>query len=217
MGEFMNTATISLVISIVSIGLSAGTFWWTGLRRGSLKITRPSIVFFGYDGSNAKVFLRCLLYSSSARGQLIEHMFVRIAGPQSERLFTFWGYGETKALSAGSGLFVSQTGIALNHHFVSSVHDEPYLFAAGCYTIEVMAKVIPRRRPITLQNIAIELTDDQAFSLADRKGILFERDPIAGTFKGQAGPDPTDQLAVEVDRVMGEIRMAEWARTGGNS
>lgn len=212
----MSSGSISLVISILSITLSAGTFWWNVLRRGALKATRPSIVFFGYDGSTAKVFVRSLLYSTGARGQLVEHMWVRIRKPDPEQLFTFWGYGERNALMPGSGLFVSPTGIALNHHFVQSAHDPKYIFGEGRYEIEIMAKVVSQSRPIRLSLVELDVTEEQPFAILARNGILFERDPVRGTFKGQAGPDPTNDSALDNDRVASDVAsdigMFEWLR-----
>jgi hypothetical protein len=71
-----------------------------------------AVIFFGYDSSPRlpKIFLRTLLYSTSARGQVVEAMYVKLCQNGSERTFRFWGYGETNKRSPGSGLFVGQTG-----------------------------------------------------------------------------------------------------------
>lgn len=74
-------------------------------------MTRPNIVFFGFDDvpkTTAKIFLRTLLYSTAARGQVIEGMFVKLLHEGSEQVFSFWGYGETKQLVPGSGLYVGR-------------------------------------------------------------------------------------------------------------
>ncbi len=42
----------------------------------------------------------------------------------------------------GSGLFVSPTGIALDHHFVQSAQDPKYIFGEGRYEIEIMTRVV---------------------------------------------------------------------------
>ncbi|MBO9499541.1 MAG: hypothetical protein J7483_08810 [Novosphingobium sp.] len=173
-------------------------------------MTPPSVVFFGHDGDTPKVFVRCLLYSTSTRGQLVQHMYASVKHGDETRLFTFWGYGEANALSAGSGLFVSKNGIALNHHFVMSVHAEPYSFEPGHYSVEIFAKVVRGRRPVSLGITEIDLSPDQAKDLRDRRGILFERDPIADTFKGEARPDPTNRRAVAADRAMREIEARDW-------
>ncbi|MBL7507898.1 hypothetical protein INQ20_26675, partial [Escherichia coli] len=66
---------ISVPISIASLAVSVGTFWLVLLRRGRLAMTMPTIVFFGHDivpKPTPKIFLRTLLYSTAAQGQVVE-------------------------------------------------------------------------------------------------------------------------------------------------
>lgn len=72
---------ISLIISIVALAISGATFWLTRLKKGIVKMTRPTIIFFGPDGGGErhnKVFIRTLLYSTSDRGQYVQNMFIRL-------------------------------------------------------------------------------------------------------------------------------------------
>ena len=97
-------ALLGVVISIISLSVSAAAFWFTWLRRGRLAMTKPTLIFFGYDAEprlSPKVFLRTLLYSTSARGQVIEAMYVKLCHAGSEQIFSFWGYGETKNSHTG--------------------------------------------------------------------------------------------------------------------
>ena len=110
----------------------------------------------------AKIFLRTLLYSTSARGQVVEAMYVKLSQNGSEQTFSFWGYGETNKLTPGSGLFVAQTGIALNHHFVLSVHHTGYQFVDGPYSTVVFARVVGRSTPIKLDAISLTLSKAHA-------------------------------------------------------
>jgi hypothetical protein len=137
---------ISISISLISLTISLGTFWLT-IARGKLKMTKPTIIFFGFDTvpkPTPKVFLRTLLYSTAIRGQVIEGMYAKVRRNNNERIFSFWGYTETEKLSPGSGLHVSQTGLAANHHFVLSVHEDDYRFEPGAYEIDVIADVVGR-------------------------------------------------------------------------
>lgn len=62
---------ISIPISLVSLAISLGTFWLAFMDRGRLKMTKPTIVFFGFDEvpkPTPKVFLRTMLYSTATRG-----------------------------------------------------------------------------------------------------------------------------------------------------
>jgi hypothetical protein len=55
---------MALTISIVSLIISGLTFWLTRIWKGSLKMTRPSIIcFVGQNGGDEpKVFVRILLF-----------------------------------------------------------------------------------------------------------------------------------------------------------
>ena len=137
-------AILGVVISVMSFTVSVAALWFTWLRRGRLSMTKPTLIFFGYDTEprlTPKVFLRTLLYSTSARGQVIEAMHVKLCRAGSEQIFSFWGYGETKNITPGSGLFVGPTGVALNHHFVLSVQHPDYQFDAGPYSVLVFGEL----------------------------------------------------------------------------
>ncbi|NWM20101.1 hypothetical protein GY646_24860, partial [Escherichia coli] len=78
-------------------------------------------------------------------------------------------------LSAGSGLYISRAGLAANHHFVLSVHEDEYRFEPGDYAITVYARVVGRRKPLKLSSISITLNDELAAELRLQRGVLFER------------------------------------------
>lgn len=182
-------ATVSVIIAVLSFCISIVTAWLTLFRRGRLAMTKPTIVFFGFDNvpkTTAKVFLRALLYSTAIRGKVIEGMFAKVRRDEDEQTFGFWGYGETGKLSPGSGLYVGQTGIAANHHFVLSVHQPEYEFKAGDYVVEVYARVVGRKRPMKLTEVAVTVTDEQAAVLADQDGVLFESSTDGRTYVGHA-------------------------------
>jgi hypothetical protein len=173
----------SLLISILSLAISATTVWLTLFRRGRLAMTQPNVVFFGFDRTpevTAKVFLRTLLYSTANRGQVIESMFVKVHQGDSVRVFSFWGCGETNQLVPGSGLYVGQQGIALNHHFVWSLHEQPYEFEPGEYRIEVFARIVGQPAPHRLAEVRLALSENQAAQLLGREGVLFEAQPTGG-------------------------------------
>ena len=181
---------ISISIAVTSLVISLGTFWLAFVHRGRLAMTKPTIVFFGYDTvpkPTPKVFLRTLLYSTARRGQVVEGMYARVRHGEDERVFSFWGYGETEKLSAGSGLHVSRGGLAANHHFVLSVHEEDYRFKPGTHEIEVIADVVGRRKPVILSVIKLSVSDELATALQRQEGVLFER-MIGGAYEGHARP-----------------------------
>ena len=177
---------ISIPISIVSLIISTITFWIVFLRRGRLKMTKPTVVFFGFDHApktTAKVFIRTLLYCTAARGAAIEGMYVKIKGGGSEAVFSFWGYGETEKLTVGSGLHISQSGFSANHHFVSSVHNDDFEFKSGEYQIEIFAREVGRRKPTRLGSVKVDLSDQLSAVLSCHEGVLFEK-TMEGNFVG---------------------------------
>ena len=159
-------------------------------------MTKPTIIFFGYDmvpRPTPKVFMRTLLYSTANRGQIIEGMFAKLSCGDSKQVFGFWGYGETGTLTAGSGLHVSRTGLAANHHFVLSVHENKYHFEPGDYAIDVFANVVGREVAVYLSTIRLTLTSDLAAALARYEGVLFER-RIGGEYEGYERDRDSDQM-----------------------
>jgi hypothetical protein len=168
---------ISIAISLISLGISFTTLWITLLRRGRLRMTKPTIVFFGYDFEPrvaAKIFLRTLLYSTSARGKVIEGMYAKLEHAGSVETFSFWGYGETNEITPGSGLYVGKDGVAANHHFVLSMDRPPYEFTAGRYTVKVFARLVGKHKPLKLSDIEIGLRDELVAALSQHNGVLFE-------------------------------------------
>lgn len=186
-------ALLGVVISVFSLGVSATTMYFTWLRRGQLAMTKPTLVFFGYDAVPKiipKVFLRTLLYSTSPQGKMIEHMYAKLIRDGTEKVFGFWGYGPDKQLTAGGSLFVGQTGVSAYHHFVLSVHDSGYEFGAGEYTIQVFVRQAGRAEAMLLSEIKLTLDREQAEALAKRIGIIFELEPATQTYLGHARKRP---------------------------
>ncbi len=77
----MNMEQVSLSISLLALAIVAATFWLTSVKKGSVRMTKPTVIFFGPDGRGSdsnKIFICTLLYSTSAKGQYIENMYVRL-------------------------------------------------------------------------------------------------------------------------------------------
>ncbi|CAE6724628.1 hypothetical protein [Paraburkholderia nemoris] len=177
----------SSIISLMSFAVSTSTMYFAWLRRGRLSMTNPALVFFGFDAvpkSTAKIFLRTLLYSTAAKGQVIESMYATLLRDGVEQTFSFWGYGETSNLTPGSGLYVGQAGVTVNHHFVLSVHQPAYEFVAGDYTIEVFARLVGKSAPIRLSQITVAVDSQHAAALQGQAGVLFELQPDSGFYIG---------------------------------
>ena len=180
---------ISIVIAGLALGVSIYTLWVTSLQKGRLAMTKPTIVFFGHDTAPRtvpKVFIRALLYSTGVKGHVIETMYATLAWDGVTQTFGFWGYAETTEISPGSGLYVSQTGVAANHHFVLSVHQADYVFTAGRYSVRVYARLVGKDTPACLADFALTVAEAQAGEIAKGRGVLFELSPEDAEYRGYA-------------------------------
>jgi len=129
--------TISVTISILALCMSALTAWLTLLRRGTVKMIQPTVIYFGPDGPRTReepalpmVFLRTLLFATSKRGRVVESMHVALARSETQQNFNIWVYGDDR-LVRGSGLFVGETGVAVNHHFLTPRDGGSFRFTEG--------------------------------------------------------------------------------------
>jgi hypothetical protein len=136
---------ISLVISIIALTISGATFWLTKLKKGIVKMTRPTIIFFGPDGGGErhnKVFIRTLLYCTSERGQYVQNMFIRLQRGETVQNFNVWVYDNNGGLVRGSGLFINKSGVACNHHFLLPKDGSGFLFLSGDYVLQVYVETV---------------------------------------------------------------------------
>lgn len=168
---------IALIVSIVNA-------WLTLLRTGDLRMTQPTVVFFGPDGGRGdgekprlKVFLRTLLYSTSRRGQTVESMHVSLQRAESKQNFSIWVYGDDH-LARGSGIHVGLDGVACNHHFLLPEDGADFKLLPGRYTVRVFAKRVLDREPRQLAELALSISESQAKELDnDNAGIYFDWGP----------------------------------------
>lgn len=143
------------------MGVSLFTLWFTILRRGTIRSTHPAFIALRYDFVNkafpqAKIFLRTLLFSTGKRGRVVESLFLRVREGEHQTEFSFWGMGD-KDLVRGSGLLVSETGVVTNHHFNPLDADELFMFKPSTYSIELVAKLLGRRKLMSLWRIPLQI------------------------------------------------------------
>ena len=139
---------LATAISLLALGVSGLTAWLTLFRRGTVQMTQPMVIFFGPDGPDhsgtspsSKVFLRTLIFSTAKRGRVIESMYLTLTRNESRQNFNIWIYG-TETLVRGSGLYVDETGMATNHHFLLPEDETNFVFSEGSHTIDVRAKLL---------------------------------------------------------------------------
>lgn len=170
---------LAFAISAIALCVSILTAWLTLLRRGRLKMTRPTVIFFGPDGGDGppKVFLRTLLYCTSKRGRVIENMFVRVRRGETKQNFNIWVY-DNGSLVRGSGLFVGDQGIAANHHFLLPADGTSFSFLAGTYEVDVFVSCVGDHGPRLLHTARLTLSIDSARKLDDKtSGAYFDWGP----------------------------------------
>lgn len=71
-----------------------------------------------------------LLFSTSKRGRVIESMHVKLSRNETHQNFNIWVHGDEK-LVRGSGLYVGETGVAANHHFLAPRDNNGFQFGEG--------------------------------------------------------------------------------------
>jgi hypothetical protein len=177
------SAPISLIVSVLALATSGATAWLTLFRRGTIRMTQPTVIYFGPDsseepGAPSKVFLRTLLYSTAKRGQIVESMFVKVRRAESAQTFNIWVYGED-SLARGSGLYVGENGIVCNHHFLLPEDGNRFDFLPGEYKVDVYASRVASARPILLLSVTgLVLSDQAALQLQDKEsGVYFDWGP----------------------------------------
>jgi hypothetical protein len=184
---------VALIVSTLALGVSIATAWVTLFRRGMLHMTQPMLVGFLYDlpEQEPKVFLRTMLYTTGKRGYIVEALYLKVRCGESMQLFSFWMYGETKALMIGSGLRVGEDGVSSNHHFLPPKDAVSFAFIAGEYVIDVYAQIVNRRSPVLLSTVKLSLAQDLAVALHDPiKGVLFVWDPQSQCYRGHISSGP---------------------------
>ncbi|UFN50717.1 hypothetical protein LPC08_08930 [Roseomonas sp. OT10] len=166
-------------------------------------MTKPTTIYFGPDGgelreSKNKIYLRTLLYTTGKRGRIIENMFVRIKHRETAQNFSVWVHGDTN-LVRGSGLYVPETGVLANHHFLLQGQQESFNFSHGIYSVEIYVTYMGQRKSYLLMQIQLNLTIELAHELKkmDGKGVYFDWSPDNQTYYSHSkSPPPKPKLPV---------------------
>jgi hypothetical protein len=164
---------LALVISVLALATSGVTMWLTLLRRGSIKMTRPSQIHFALLPA-PQILIRTLLFSTAKRGRVIESMHVTVQNDETRQNFNIWVSGEEK-LSRASGLYVGESGVVVSHYFMVP-HDQKHTgFSAGTYRLEVFAKLVDEDRSRSMWSQTLHITNEQGIALKEVPcGIYFD-------------------------------------------
>lgn len=168
--------------------ISGTVAWLSVLRRGKVRMTKPTIVCLGvgYEDQKVipKIFLRTLLYCTAKRGIIVENMFTNIHRGVSWQTFSIWAYRD-KDLVRGSGVYVGMEGVALEHHF-HPLEDSDFTFSPGDYLIEVFALTVGSKRLLKLAEINLTLTERETSLIASREGFVwFDWEPNLRSYTPQ--------------------------------
>lgn len=198
------TDPIAVTVAIVALAISATTAWLTLFRRGTVKMTQPTVIFFGPDSPRSrddapspKIYLRSLLFSTSKRGRVIESMHVALCRNETHQNFNIWVYGDEK-LVRGSGLFVGETGVSANHHFLTPKDGSTFRFTEGTYRVEVFAHLLGDLDRKLLFAQTLEIKREVAIALEEPgTGVYFDWGPDSSRYlthveKRSPSPDPED-------------------------
>lgn len=198
---------ITACLSVLSLTVSAITAWLTLFRGGTVKMTQPTVVFLGPDsgGDRAKIYLRTLLYATSKRGRIIEGMYAKVRSGESTQNFNVWVYGE-RDLARGSGLFVGESGVTYNHHFLLP-KNATFTFSHTEYVIEVYANLVGSHGPHLLHRLTLAMPPEHAVQMRDSMaGVFFDWGPDSDRYHPHVKPRPgtdVNLIADELARRMG--------------
>jgi hypothetical protein len=195
---------VATIISVASLLISITTAWLTLFRRGTVKMTQPTVIYFGPDLGTSKrdvppqkVYLRALLFSTAKRGRIIESLHVALSRNETHQNFNIWVYGNDK-LVRGSGLFVGETGVEANHHFLAPRDASAFRFSEGHYRLDVFARLLGEQKQTRLFSQTIDISRELAAALeAPHAGVYFDWGPDAMRYLPHVetrppSPDPED-------------------------
>lgn len=182
------TSGISLVVASLALAVSILTAWLTLVRKGTVELSRPTVLYIGSDGSptgpngKPKVHLRALLYCTAKRGRVVEALYARLSRNDTSHVFSVWVYGD-KSLLRGSGLFIGPEGMATGHHFLLPRDDTAFHYLPGRYRLEIIAKLSRSEQRKVLFEQELELTDSDIAALnRGDSGVYFDWSPSTGRF-----------------------------------
>lgn len=199
-GEVTWLGVASVAVACVALVISVLTLWITHLRRGTIRMTRPSQFYFGADGSKSssltgppKIFFRALLYATSKRGRVLESMWVTLYRGEARQTFNIWVYGD-EYLQRGAGLFVGETGVVTSHHFLLP-ENENFSFREGEYDVRIFGRLVGDDyvKPLMKQKLTVSAQNAEA--LASRNaGVYFDFGPISGAYTAKQHAPVQDWL-----------------------
>ena len=127
-------------------------------------------------------------------------MHVTLSRNETRQNFNIWVYGEER-LVRGSGLFVGESGVEANHHFLTPKDGTSFRFAEGEYRLDVYARILGDRSQTHLFSQTLDLSPEIAASLAVAgSGLYFDWGPDSSRYLPHVEkrpPAPTPEKFLE--------------------
>jgi hypothetical protein len=109
-------------------------------------------------------------------------MHVTLTRNETRQNFNIWVYGNDK-LIRGSGLFVGETGISANHHFLMPSDGASFAYVSGTYKLELFAKLLGDASTLQLLSQTLEVDQHCANALSEPdRGLYFDWGPDSGRY-----------------------------------
>jgi hypothetical protein len=137
-------------------------------------------------------------------------MYIALSRNETRQNFNIWVYGNEK-LARGSGLFVGETGVEANHHFLIPRDGSTFHFTEGRYRMDVFAKLLGDGSQTLLFSQTLEIPRETAAHLEKPgTGLYFDRGPDSSRYlqyvdNRPSPPDPEGFLEL--------LRLARGDRT----
>lgn len=126
-------------------------------------------------------------------------MHVALSRNETHQNFNIWVHGDEK-LVRGSGLYVAETGVAANHHFLTPKDATSFRFAEGRYRLDVFAHLLGDSDRTLLFSQELEISRDLAV-LPEQPGtgLYFDWGPDSSRYlshveKRPPSPSPEEFL-----------------------
>ncbi|HEY4046254.1 MAG TPA: hypothetical protein VGM27_05235 [Acidobacteriaceae bacterium] len=101
-------------------------------------------------------------------------MYVALSRNETRQNFNVLVYGDDRPVR-GSGLFVGETGVEANHHFLPPREETSFRFTEGRYTLNVFARLLGDSSDIHLFSQTLEISRETANALAEpHAGVYFD-------------------------------------------
>jgi hypothetical protein len=105
-------------------------------------------------------------------------MYVTLTCEDITQDFNVWAYGERNELVRGSGLFVGETGVEANHHFLISRDSKHFSFIPGRYSLTVFAHLLGDHERRALFSQTLTVSSEEAEMIGEQNsGLYFDWAP----------------------------------------